>query len=107
MTSRLRNLEVIMEQMRQGLALGALLLLGGLAVAGPSGVLAWNESASLLNDRRDQVAVLQKETQDLRNRVALLDPDNADPDMVGELLRQNLNVAHPDELVITLDPPAE
>ncbi|WP_326833152.1 FtsB family cell division protein [Alteripontixanthobacter maritimus] len=103
----MRNLEVIMEQMRQGLALGALLLLGGLAVAGPSGVLAWNESASLLNDRRDQVAVLQKETQDLRNRVALLDPDNADPDMVGELLRQNLNVAHPDELVITLDPPAE
>ncbi|OYZ43953.1 MAG: septum formation initiator, partial [Novosphingobium sp. 16-62-11] len=28
------------------------------------------------------------------------DPRHADPDLVGELLRSNLNVAHPDELVI-------
>ena len=39
----------------------------------------------------------------LKNRVALLHPDAADPDMVGELLRSQLNVVHPNEVVIKLD----
>ena len=40
----------------------------------------------------------------LRHRVALLDPDQADPDLVTELIRENLNVVHPDEVIINLDP---
>ena len=35
--------------------------------------------------------------------MALLDPNHADPDMVGELLRSQLNVVHPDEVVIKLE----
>lgn len=57
----------------------------------------------MLDKRHSQIARLEAERDELRNRVALLDPRHADPDLVGELLRKNLNVAHPDEVVITLD----
>lgn len=85
-------------------ALAALLLLGGLALAGPSGVLAWGENVALLEQREAQINQLSAERNDLRNLVANLDPDHADPDLVGELIRKNLNVAHPDEVVLELAP---
>ena len=91
------------ESMTQGFALVALLLLGGFAIAGPSGILAWSENQRLLEQRKAQVASLERETQSLRNRVALLDPHHVDPDLAGQLLRDRLNVAHPDEMVILLD----
>lgn len=84
-------------------ALGWLLVLGGLSLAGPSGVLAWGENLRLLDKREDQIAELKAERDELQNRVALLDPNKADPDLVGELLRKNLNVVHQDEVVIKLD----
>lgn len=91
------------ESLAQTLALLALLLIGGLGIAGPSGILAWSENARLLDEREAEVARLAEERDQLRNRVHLLDPRHADPDLVGELLRKNLNVAHPDELVIPRD----
>ncbi len=89
--------------MSQGLALLALLVMGGFAIAGPSGILAWSENQRLLELRKQQVASLERETQSLRNRVNLLDPRNVDPDLAGQLLRDRLNVVHPDEMVILLD----
>ena len=77
-----------------------LLLLGGWALAGPSGVLAWSENGQLLAQRHAELSQLSIRRDELRNRVDLLDPRRADPDLVGELLRSNLNVAHPDEIVI-------
>lgn len=91
------------EQVKQGLALAGLLLLTVLAIAGPTGLLSWSEQSSLLEQREARIAVLTEERDELRNRVALLDPAAADPDLVGELLRSNLNVVHPDEVVITLE----
>ncbi|MGB7408883.1 MAG: septum formation initiator family protein [Pontixanthobacter sp.] len=88
--------------MTQGIALGILLLLMGLAIAGPSGLLAWGENSNLLKQRHERIAILHEERDALKNRVELLDPDNADPDLVGEELRRNLNVVHPDEVVLTL-----
>ncbi len=84
-------------------SLGVLLIISALAFIGPSGVLAWGENLSLLEQRQKEIAKLADERDELQNRVALLDQDNADPDLVGELLRRNLNVVHPDEVVITLD----
>jgi cell division protein FtsB len=83
-------------------ALGALLLMAGFVVAGPSGFIAWNENERLLAQQQEQIAKLDAERAHLRNRVALLDPRHADPDLAGELLRSNLNVAHPDEMVMLL-----
>lgn len=91
------------ERLARGAAFACLVLLAGLALAGPSGVLAWSENLALLEKRQAQIAHLEADRDELRNRVALLDPRHADPDLVGELLRKNLNVAHPDEVVITLD----
>ena len=85
----------------QHAALAALLVMGGLAIAGPSGLLAWSENLRLLDQREAQLAEAEREA--LENRVALLDPNHADPDMVGELLRSQLNVVHPDEVVIKLE----
>lgn len=84
-------------------ALGVLLVLGGLALAGPYGLLSWGENLSLLEKRQAQIAALTAQRDELKNRVKLLDPDNVDPDMASELVRKDLNVARPDEYVIQLD----
>lgn len=91
------------QKVTQGVALACLLLMGGLAIAGPSGLLAWSENLRLLDQRKARLAVLEKDRAALENKVDLLDPDHADPDMVGELLRSQLNVVHPNEVVIQLD----
>ncbi|MDT0574952.1 septum formation initiator [Croceicoccus sp. F390] len=77
--------------------------LSALSLVGPTGVLAWSTAAQTLEQRQDELALLQTERDRIANRVHLLDPDNADPDLVGELLRKNLNVAHPDEVVVPLN----
>ena len=88
--------------MAQGVALLCLLVMGGFALAGPSGLIAWGEYQRLLDRREGQLVTLKKERDQLRNRVDLLDPRNTDPDMAGQLLRSDLNVAHPDEMVMLL-----
>jgi cell division protein FtsB len=90
------------ESLAQGVALVCLLVMGGFALAGPSGILAWSENLRLLDVRRAEIVVLEHERDQLHNRVALLDPRHADADLAGELLRSNLNVAHPDEMVMLL-----
>lgn len=103
MTKQGHKISLPKEQLVQGAALACLLLLGGLAIAGPSGLLSWRENLQLLDQREARITALQGEVAILENRVDLLDPDNADPDIVGELLRSNLNVVHPNEVVLTLD----
>lgn len=88
------------ESLVQGVALVCLLVMAGFVLAGPSGVLAWAENQRQLGERRVELARLVKERDELRNRVALLDPRHMDPDLAGELLRRNLNVVHPDEVVM-------
>ncbi len=91
------------DKLTRRVSVGVLLTLGVLALAGPSGVMAWADNLSQLDQREAQIARLEAQRDELRNRVALLDPDHADPDLVGELLRKNLNVTHPDDVVIVLD----
>ena len=89
--------------MTQGIALVCLLLMGGWVVAGPSGLIAWSENQQMLEQRQAEIVRLSHERDQLGNRVALLNPRNADADLAGELLRSNLNVAHPDEMVMLLN----
>lgn len=90
------------ERITQAFALSALLLMAGMAVFGPSGLLAWSENNRLLEQRQKELQQLALERDDLKNRVALLDPRGVDPDIAGELLRKDLNVVHPDEMVMLL-----
>jgi cell division protein FtsB len=73
-----------------------------MVLAGPSGLLAWSENNRLLTEREKELKTLTVERDELRNRVALLDPAHVDPDIAGELLRSNLNVVHPDEVLMLL-----
>ena len=96
--------DVVREKLSRFGALGILLLLAGLALAGPYGLLAWSENLSLLDQRQHQIAALEAERDELKNSVALLDPDHVDPDLSTELVRENLNVAHEDEYILELQP---
>lgn len=93
------------EKLSQLGALGFLLFLGGMALAGPSGLLAWGENLSQLDQRKAEIAKLTSERDELKNRVALLNPNHADRDFAGELVRERLNVMRPDEVVYELDKP--
>jgi cell division protein FtsB len=94
---------VIKEKVARFGALGFLLVLGGLTFVGPYGVLAWGENLALLQQRQERIDKLKAERDELENLVDRLDPNHVDPDLATELLRRNLNVAHPDEYVIELD----
>lgn len=91
------------ERLKQAAALTALVLLAGFAVAGPTGLLAWSENVSALDQREAQIADLTAQRDAMRNRVMLLDPEAADPDLASELVREQLGVMREDEIVITLD----
>ncbi|CDO38224.1 hypothetical protein SAMN06295987_101839 [Novosphingobium mathurense] len=86
----------------QGLSLAVLLLMGAFVIAGPSGLIAWGENQRLLEQRRADLASLKLERARIQNRVDLLDPKHVDPDLAGELLRGNLNVARSDEMVMLI-----
>lgn len=103
MRNRRRDPQLVSESLGQGVALVCLLIMGGFAIAGPSGVLAWGENQRLLEEHRAEISSLTEQKARLRNRVDLLDPDRIDADLAGQLLRSHLNVAHPDEMVMLLD----
>lgn len=91
------------ERLTQGVALVCLLLMGAWVLFGPSGLISWSENSRLLTERQKELQQLTAETNVIRNRVALLDPNHVDPDLAGQLLRTNLNMVNPDEMVLLLD----
>lgn len=84
------------------LALMVMAFFGGYAVLGANGLLAFGDYKHQLAKRERHYAALDQRREMLRNRVALLDPRRANPDMVDELVRRELNVAHPDEVIVPL-----
>ena len=76
---------------------------GGYALFGSNGVLAWGDYSQRYETRKVELAAVQKEKAELANRVKLLDPRRANPDMVDELVRRDLGLTRPDEVIIPLD----
>ncbi len=72
------------------------------AIIGPNGILAWGDYSRQVKQREAELRMLQAQKAALANRVRLLDPRRADPDMVDELVRKQLGVTHPDEVVVPL-----
>ncbi len=85
----------------------ALLAIVGYAFAGPTGLFAWGDYAQAVTSKKVELAALKKREAELRNQVKLLDHRRADPDMVDELVRRELGVAHPDEVIIPMTPEAD
>jgi cell division protein FtsB len=96
--------DILREKLSQFGALGYLLLLGGLALAGPYGMLSWGESKAVLDSRENRMAALSSQRDELKNLVERLNPNHVDADLATELVRRDLNVAHPDEYVLELEP---
>lgn len=72
------------------------------AVAGPNGALAFRDYDRQLEAREREFAELDRKRAELRNRVDQLDPRRANPDLAEELVRKDLNLVHPDEVIIPL-----
>ena len=84
----------------------ALIIVGtfaGHAIAGPNGILAWGSYHRALLQRQAELAEIEKQRAQLRHRSALLDPRKADPDMADELVRKDLGLVRPDEVIVPLD----
>jgi cell division protein FtsB len=84
----------------------ALIVVGtfaGHAIAGPNGILAWGGYHRALEQRKGELAELNAERAQLRHRSDLLDPRKADPDIADELVRKDLGLVRPDEVIVPLD----
>ena len=75
----------------------------GHAIAGPNGLLAWGGYNRNLKERQVELKQLQADRAALRHRSALLDPRKADPDIAEELVRKDLGLVRPDEVIIPLE----
>jgi len=72
------------------------------AVLGPSGLIAWKGYSQERQRLEDDRAALAARKATLEHRAGLLDPRAVDPDMADELVRRDLGVVRPDELVVPL-----
>jgi cell division protein FtsB len=91
---------------RSALPALALLIVGtfaGHAIAGPNGILAWGGYHRALLERKAELAQIEAERAKLRHHSDLLDPRKADPDMADELVRKDLGLVRPDEVIVPLD----
>ncbi len=84
------------------MAFSVIAFFGFYALFGSNGLLAWGDYAQRYDARTAELARIEKERAQLANRVSLLDPRHANPDMVDELVRRDLGLAHPDEVIIPL-----
>jgi cell division protein FtsB len=75
------------------------------AISGPTGALAWKEYKQQKQVLKAQSAALAEQKAAITRQIKLLDPNGVDPDLAEELVRQNLNVVKPDEVIVTLDKP--
>jgi cell division protein FtsB len=73
------------------------------AVMGSNGVLSLGDYRRMQAERTVELAELQTERDRLAHRARLLDPRNADPDLADEMVRSQLGLVRPDEVIIPLD----
>ena len=98
-----RSLGLIRRSAVPALALIVVGTFAGHAIAGPNGILAWGGYHRALKERQVELAQLEAEKAQLRHHSALLDPRKADPDMADELVRKDLGLVRPDEVIVPFD----
>jgi cell division protein FtsB len=74
----------------------------GYAVVGSNGVMSWGDYRRLKTERQVELAGLNEERARLAHRADLLDPKRADPDLADEMIRRDLGLIRPDEVIIPL-----
>ena len=86
-------------------ALGVLIIANfvGYAVIGDNGILSWGDYRRAKAERAVQLSQLETERARLAQRARLLDPRNVDPDLADEMIRRDLGLVRPDEVIIEMD----
>ena len=72
----------------------------GYAIVGSNGILSWGDYRRLKSERLVQLAQLDQEKVRLAHRAQLLDPRRADHDLADEMVRTELGLVRPDEVII-------
>ena len=98
-----RSLGLIRRSAMPALALLIVGTFAGHAIAGPNGLLAWGGYHRALKERQAELAQIERQKAQLRHHSALLDPRRADPDMADELVRKDLGLVRPDEVIVPLE----
>ena len=98
-----RSLGLIRRSAAPALALIVVGTFAGHAIAGPNGILAWGGYHRALEQRQAELAQLKQQQAELKHRAQLLDPNKADPDMADELVRKELGLVRPDEVIVPLN----
>ncbi len=75
----------------------------GYAIMGSNGLLVWGDYRHALARREAELKIVEAERDRLAHRAELLDPRRADPDLADELVRNELGLARPDEVIVPLD----
>ncbi len=103
MRGRPKSIGLIRRAMWPAVALLVVGTFAGHAIAGPNGLFAWRGYSDQLELRKTELASLEAERDQLRHRSALLNPRRADPDLAEEMVRKDLGMVRPDEVVVSLD----
>ena len=74
----------------------------GYAIVGSNGILSWGDYRRLKAERAVELAQLEEHKAKLAHRADLLDPRKADPDLADEMVRSQLGLVRPDEVVIPI-----
>lgn len=94
---------------RAALPCGCLLAIGYFishAIGGPTGIIAGRDYSREQARLATALTARQQTRAALERQVRLLDPRRVDRDLADELVRGNLNVVAPDEIIVPLPPEA-
>lgn len=75
-------------------------------VEGDRGYVAWLRLTDEIHGENVRLDALHAERKALDLKVTNLTPDHLDPDLLDERVRETLNLAAPNEIVIMRTPPA-
>jgi cell division protein FtsB len=70
------------------------------AIEGDRGIAAGREIARQLSQAKQGLTAVEGERDALQHKVAGLEPDHVDPDLLDQQVRQNLDLVSPNEIVI-------
>src|SRR5688500_3819804 len=103
MTSTNNAILLIRRAALPALAILIIANFAGYAVLGSNGILSWVDYRRMKSERSIQLAQLEQERDRLAHRAMLLDPRKADPDLAEEMVRSELGLVRPDEVVIPIE----
>ena len=73
-------------------------------IEGDRGLRAWRDISQQLHAAKETLATVEAEHDALAHKVAGLDPQHVDPDLLDQQIRSNLDLVAPNEIVIVQPP---